>query len=301
MKHINLTNWRGTITDWTKLNYIYGGLDDSYAVKGNLRIDKDNYNYVELRESKNLLHLVDVAETTTNGITWKVENGLIYLNGTSTAQVNIWLSIPTIASGKTIAFKDFGDMLNYSTNTIQAYLAKAPSNYSDRFALSNNGQFFSGTTSYDYTTFQIFVSSGVTLNNAILKPMLVSGSTAPTIFETGFEGKKYVITENLGIVDLGSLNWEYISETTRFISSGLQSVIKAGVNTTKSNLVCSIYTSETFNDFINNTPNMAMCVSTSSNLSIRNTTYTDAPTFKTAMSGVMLIYELAIPKIEVVS
>ena len=144
--------------------------------------------YGASKVSENLIVLNDVAETTTNGITWKVENGLIYLNGTSTAQVNIWLSIPTIASGKTIAFKDFGDMLNYSTNTIQAYLAKAPSNYGDRFALSNNGQFFSGTTSFDYSILQIYVGSGSTINNAVLKPVIVSGSTAPTEFKVGYTG-----------------------------------------------------------------------------------------------------------------
>lgn len=108
-----------------------------------------------------------------------------------------------------------------------------------------------------------------------------------------FETKKFI--QKVGRVDLGSMNWDYISETTRFISGSLQSDIKAGVNTTASNLVCSIYTSETFNDFINNTPNMAVCVSTTSNLSIRNTAYTDATAFKTAMSGVYLVYELATP------
>ena len=181
MQHINLSNYKGSITDWTELNYINGGLADNLADISNIKVNDSCYNY--LAKSANLIKLNDVAETTTNGITWKVENGLIYLNGTSTAQVNIWLSIPTIASGKTIAFKDFGDMLNYSINTIQAYLAKAPSNYGDRFALSNNGQFFSGTTSFDYPILQIYVGSGSTINNAVLKPMIVSGTTTPTAYE----------------------------------------------------------------------------------------------------------------------
>lgn len=42
MKHINLTSWRGSITDWTELNYIKGGVPDNFA---NLANTSGNYIY----------------------------------------------------------------------------------------------------------------------------------------------------------------------------------------------------------------------------------------------------------------
>lgn len=55
MKHINTTNWKGKITDYTKFNYIYGGLDDTLADRVNLCIPGTNlYNYV--KKSENLIN-----------------------------------------------------------------------------------------------------------------------------------------------------------------------------------------------------------------------------------------------------
>lgn len=51
MKHINLSSWKGSITDWVKLNYIQGGLSDEYADIANLRLN-NLYNYYDASDGK---------------------------------------------------------------------------------------------------------------------------------------------------------------------------------------------------------------------------------------------------------
>ena len=95
------------------------------------------------------------------------------------------------------------------------------------------------------------------------------------------------VTRRYGIVDLGTLTWTYANNL--FVSSSL-STRKAGSN----NLICNKYVThegsrETISDkqicSYNQSDNYGIVVSDSS--------YTDAATFKTAMSGVYLVYELA--------
>lgn len=47
----------------------------------------------ETREGYNLLKLKDVEETTVNGLTYSVKDGVIYLNGTTTEQTRLWLEL----------------------------------------------------------------------------------------------------------------------------------------------------------------------------------------------------------------
>lgn len=282
MKHINLTNWRGSITDWTKLNYIYGGLDDSYAVKGNLRIDKDNYNYVELRESKNLCNISN--QTTTekqvlnfNGI--KANNGNSYtlsLNASTIASDSrIYLILGSNATASN--FSEIGEIQSSSVSLVVG------TRKSITLTTNSNGYL------YVYS-----VSRG----NVIYNVMLNVGSTALP-YEPYFEGKKYVITEKLGIVDLGSMTWllSGAGDNARFISLGIGSLILKGTT----NLLCSKYTAVSWDNLVNTNTDMIIASRSSDGyLGIRNLAYNDAPSFKTAMSGIMLTYPLATPVIEVV-
>ena len=100
---------------------------------------------------------------------------------------------------------------------------------------------------------------------------------------------------NYGFVDLGSLTWQYDSSVPRFLTDGLQSVIKAGVSGVIPNMLTPIFTATEIGNIYNPNYNMSISVSGGSVISVRDTTYSDATAFKNAMNGVYLIYELATP------
>ena len=69
MKHINIPNWQGKITDYTKFNYIYGGLDEIIADRVNLRIPGTNSrNYIEQNQYGWLILTENVAKDKNNNV-----------------------------------------------------------------------------------------------------------------------------------------------------------------------------------------------------------------------------------------
>ena len=69
MKHINTTNWQGNIMDWTKFNYIYGGLDDTLADRVNLCIPGTNSrNYIEQNQYGWLILTENVGKDENNNV-----------------------------------------------------------------------------------------------------------------------------------------------------------------------------------------------------------------------------------------
>ena len=115
-----------------------------------------------------------------------------------------------------------------------------------------------------------------------------------------FDGDKYradgTLERRYGIVDLGTLNWSRSGDSPTdgnlFVTSNL---LSSNGNT---NYICAKYTNSHITS-PRNIPNNS-CGNSSANkaLYIRDDTYTDAASFKTAMSGVYLVYELATPTTE---
>lgn len=69
MKHINIPNWQGKITDYTKFNYIYGGLDEIIADRVNLRIPGTNSrNYIEQNQYGWLILTENVGKDKNNNV-----------------------------------------------------------------------------------------------------------------------------------------------------------------------------------------------------------------------------------------
>ena len=87
-------------------------------------------------------------------------------------------------------------------------------------------------------------------------------------------------------VDLGTLNWTY-SSSYQFFYATVSGIKEQG------ELICSIYSRSPVTG--QSSENMAAYLYSQNMLRIKNTAYTDAAAFKTAMSGVMLYYELATP------
>lgn len=100
------------------------------------------------------------------------------------------------------------------------------------------------------------------------------------------------VERRYGIVDLGTLNWTYHSETAHFY------VAISASKTTGANFLCSKYS-------YNGTADTSAMANKTTGLyrfgnmfRIKDTAYTDPATFKDAMSGVYLVYELAEPTTE---
>ena len=111
------------------------------------------------------------------------------------------------------------------------------------------------------------------------------------------------VGEGWATVDLGTLTWTYqtshLSLTPHFSTNDIQTDITKPKDwyTNINNRVCALYRSEkswgTAFSYPNN--DMYICVGKNGEIGISNFAYTDPSAFKTAMSGVLLCYELANP------
>lgn len=132
--------------------------------------------------SENLIVLDDVAETTTNGITYKVENGVITLNGTATQQTKFAFEfINAIPKNK-----DYYVLLFISgTTTATNPKAIGETTTDVRLLIPSTTTF---NVDYDIKYLWFSAGNGTVWTNYVIKPMIVKGSTAPTEFKAGFEG-----------------------------------------------------------------------------------------------------------------
>lgn len=147
-----------------------------------------NVNEVEgaSEVSENLIVLSDVAETTTNGITYKVENGVVYLSGTCNSNALIYFNFNnTLVNGNSYSYNQFTKIAGYSVN-----LAINGGTSPQYNILASNGTTTSATftANSDYNNLFIYIENGTTISATSFTPMLVEGSTAPTTFKQGFTG-----------------------------------------------------------------------------------------------------------------
>jgi len=110
-----------------------------------------------------------------------------------------------------------------------------------------------------------------------------------------FDGDVYnhdgTVERRYGIVDLGSLTWTYNTSPVDFFSAQIQ-----GIKSATDNTICMYANSFIHNSISNVADKQTMLVN--QQFRIRDSKYTDAESFKTVMSGVMLVYELATPTTE---
>lgn len=109
--------------------------------------------------------------------------------------------------------------------------------------------------------------------------------------EVNWENKKY--HKRVGKVDLGTLEYSYDPNTIRFIANLADVSIKD--KNDKFNCISTFYTA-TSGDIFDDSNETDLIIRVDENVNqiyIRNLSYADATTFKNAMSGVILYYELA--------
>lgn len=100
-----------------------------------------------------------------------------------------------------------------------------------------------------------------------------------------------ILTRKYGVVDLGTLEWTYANNNT--IYSEHITNAKAGIDGAKGNIINSKYNIASFNSIYLRQFDKTLALNSSRRVYVYDTAYTDAATFKTSMSGVYLVYELA--------
>ena len=100
----------------------------------------------------------------------------------------------------------------------------------------------------------------------------------------------------IGVVDLGTLTWSYLSGETalRFFATLPSDAVNVDA-TAVANAITSKYPVASWNSVAPNVSADKTFALTSTYITIRDTSYTDATVFKNSLSGVMLYYELATP------
>ena len=99
------------------------------------------------------------------------------------------------------------------------------------------------------------------------------------------------LTSRMAMVDLGTLNWTYIGK----FYAPIQGAKIPATQQTVPNVLCSIYSADSYYRLVNAISDKAITIDQSGNAYVRDSSYNNATTFKAAMSGVQLCYELAEP------
>lgn len=121
-----------------------------------------------------------------------------------------------------------------------------------------------------------------------------------------YDGDEYepdgTVTRRYGVVDLGTLNWVYVSDSvTNFRSYENLGAKPATDAAAMPNALCKAMPVIDYTTMSQGTEGVTIIFAQSAQAGriwARNTSYTDAAAFKAAMSGVMLVYELATPTTE---
>lgn len=274
-----------------------------------------------IEQGKNLF---DYTDKTYNGANIsKVENGVIYTKGLTTTVLNI----PTVVGSKyTLSFKVKSSGANQGGLRWSLQKGKNTS-YAHDSSLIKSEVGYAANTEYQavvpFVADTDFVSL-CTIVGMVYDVQLENGDIATDYFPfyqteylipdtikalpgygwsagtarnyVDYENKKYYQCVNS--VDLGTLEWLYRPEQQRFyaIADSITGKFSESFGIVP-NIVVAKYDIVCFNDITTKTDNMkASAIKTANDyITIRNTAYTDATTFKQAMSGVMLYYELETP------
>lgn len=146
-------------------------------------------------------------------------------------------------------------------------------------------------------TYQLEVGSSATTYS----PYTGSTYTIPlpsTVYGGTLNVTTGTLTVDRAMVDLGTLTWGTGSTSqtgkVRFRTDSIKTeIVKAESASVMGNIICSSYANTTANQSY--TCVIGICVDNIGSVYVYDPNYSDAATFKTAMNGVQLVYELATP------
>ena len=250
--------------------YTSSGSSQKYASTDPYAIIKTDDTWTDVAI---FLRVTSGTELGTAGVKiWTMMFDLTQMFGSTIADAIATIETTTAGSGVAFFRSLFpSDYYPYSASTLQSVQTSA------RQALDGNGNVIR-----TYPLDSDLVLRGI--------PKLTNG-------QLEYDGDIYLptgeVTRRYGIVDLGSLTWGYSSGDARFYVSGLD-YKRPSSATEVANAICSQYAVTKLGTLTDGT----MCLYTNGYIYVKDSRYTDAATFKTAMSGVMLVYELATPTTE---
>ena len=153
-----------------------------------------------------------------------------------------------------------------------------------------------GSTPTDYEPYQGNIA---TLSDIVLRS--IPNVTKDKLFKD--TDGLWKVDRKCGVVDLGTLAWTYNS-TYAVFAVNVNTYTSFPTSGPNNMGVCSkylVHESVVASELVNYDDTIFICPdnwSSSKWLLVRDTSYTDATTFKSAMSGAMLVYELATPTYE---
>ena len=234
---------------------------------------------------------------------WPAYQQKVWENATGyTGQIAVSLDVKYGTSGKIGLYFKFV----YTDGTMESILGSATGDFISTSAVSNASK----TVDYIMTNFSYNVADTST---AFKNVQLELGSTATayepyqgetvTIDWTSEAGTVYggtidvatgLLTVDRAMVDLGTLTWQYITTQGR-------NYFLAGVATRKNNsaMICSMFPwkGDSKDSQMETREDMTLWGDLNgAAIKIKDSSYTTAADFTTAMSGVQLVYELATPQ-----
>lgn len=281
---------------------------------------------------KNILKNDYIGQTlSVGGVTATVNaDGSMTLNGTSTSAGILCWNLQSRASNSQSAQnngkKNIPNGTYYLSGGIDSKLgiqlraSNTPSGGdTGYYSAASNPVRITIDDTYAYNWLRIMFNANKTFDNETIYPMVryenadssyepytetITDLPISTYFPNGLKSAGDVHDEltpskavtKVGSIDLGSMSWTAVSQNNiiRMRSYDIKTLIKyPSANNQLANMVCAKYTTLT----ANNTYDGQIGISCQNNgdIYIYDSAYTDATAFTTAMSGVMLNYELATP------
>lgn len=242
----------------------------------------DDYAYNDRIRSKNYIPLISGAtyylkcSTTYTGNFWAsyYDANKAYIAGGNPA------GTATISKNNTFDVPANARFMRFQITSATTYANDICINLSDP---AKNGTY----EPYKATTYAL--DSDLTLRG-----MLKMDASNHVYADGDVYGSDGTVTRRYGVVDLGTLTWTYANDVFK-CEQLTGHKITEGVNIICSKYIAidATYTVQYMTDKTIKTNN-----SQTSWFYVKDSAYSDAATFKTAMSGVMLVYELATPTTE---
>lgn len=167
---------------------------------------------------------------------------------------------------------------------------------------------FRNSVSGVYLIYKLATPTSPTITNAEFEALCESfgmnGQSATiqigsTVYGGEYDARTGVLTVTHEIIDLGSINYTYRTDTTKPIFQATNAIYAKRRDSAYDigNDKCSIYKTVSSNAVSQDGYDYSFAISiTGRNIYIQDSRYTVASDFKTAMDGVQLVYELATPQ-----
>ena len=153
-----------------------------------------------------------------------------------------------------------------------------------------------GSGAKDVNTYQIEYGSSATTYEAY-NGTTKTTTLGSTVYVGTLDVVSGVLTTEYGYVDMGDINWQYSSANTRFYAT-ISDKKPYSSATSRAKLICSIYPfggSAGMGGTIDSYVLYNRASANDNQVMVKDERFTDAQSFKTAVTGQTLVYELATP------